>query len=165
MQSIQSVRRDKLYRLRETVTNDDDFTRTLEQDNVVPSSFLNQNGIILLDYDIEETDADRNLAHDSPVLFRPASLDFFKRYPIDVNGFDSPIERKDYMRYRKYNPGDGREDVPQEFWPKEFVGAVANYLKHWATGIFPRQLPDSVHPRLPDNYGIRKPLYEISTPS
>lgn len=29
---------------------------------------------------------------------------------------------------------------------------------------FPRQVPAGLSPHLPDNYGIRKPLYETSTP-
>jgi hypothetical protein len=89
MQSMDSLRRDKLYRLWDTVT-DNNFTSTLERDTVVPSSFLNQNGIMLLEYDIEKIDADGNFTHNSPVLFRPAPREFFQRYHIDVNGFDSP---------------------------------------------------------------------------
>lgn len=165
MQSTDDVlRRDKIYRLWDTVNNSDNFQRTLERDTVVPSNFLNSNGIVLLNYDIEKIDAEWNLAHDSPILFRPASREFFQRYPIDVNGFDSPSARKYYENYRKRDPAAGREGVPKALWPKEFTGVVANYLEHWAFGTFPRRVPAGLSPRLPDNYSIRKPLYEKSTP-
>lgn len=160
MQSMDSLRRDKLYRLWKTVTNDAEFERTLERDTVVPSRFLNQNGIMLLEYDIEKIDADGNFTHNSPVLFRPAPREFFQRYHIDVNGFDSPWDRDCYMNYRKCNPRDGNEHVPEKWRPKEFTYHVAIFLEKWAFGSFPREIPGNISPYFPDNYGIRKPLYE-----
>lgn len=139
---------------------DDNFKRRLQQDDVVPSEILNTNGIVLLGFDIEKSDAPENFSHHSPILFKPAPRDFFQRNHINLNAFDSPADRDYYYNYRKCRPCDGFGGFPEKYWPKEFSEVVANFLEWWAFGGFPRQLQDSLAPHLPDNFGIRKPMYE-----
>lgn len=160
MVDLQDQQRGKLEALWRIVY-DDNMERMLEKDAVVPASFLAQNGIVLLPFDIEKTDAAANSEHNSPILFKPASRDFFQQYPIDVNAFTCPLTKDLYINYHKRTPEEGNEGVDPRWWPKHFTDVVYHLLNRWAYGEFPRHLPEDMHPYLPDNFGMRSPRYEL----